>query len=331
MKPGCRLSIIVEWSNALLTEADRPSRMMESLVDQASKLETATGGQEGNAIFPVEVLICYDGDQVDSEKISSMAPLAAPGSHGAIQVTHCNFPGAEYYELKNLGSKRAKGELFLFLDSDVVPQENWLKNLWSSFNDPGHQVMAGISYIDPVSLYDKATALNWVFNIPPPWQDTRPATHFWANNVCFRREVFETWPFPAMNGASRGACSALADTLVKKRIPLHINGAARVSHPAPAGLGGFFERAMAQGRDRVLWHQRFSSWWMQSIPAGFLRYIKHLGSVVWSTLLRYRQAGVRVWEIPAVLVISASYYTVFFAGELFTHMAPQFMKKKFRV
>lgn len=331
MKPACSLSIIVEWSNALLTEADRPARMMESLREQASVLESTASGQAAASLFPLEVLICYDGNQVDSEKISAMAPLAAPGSHGTLVVSHCNFPDAEYYELKNLGAERASGELLLFLDSDVVPQENWLEHLWTAFDDPAHHVMAGVSYIDPVNLYARATALNWVFSLPPPWQDIRPSTHFWANNVCFRREIFETYSFPAMNGASRGACRELANTLVTNAVPLHINGAARVTHPAPAGFTGYLQRAMAQGRDRVLWHQRFSSWWMQSVPAGFLRYIKHLGSVAWSTLTRYRQAGVRAWEIPAILVISAVYYTVFFAGELATHVAPEFMKKSFRV
>lgn len=331
MKPVCSLSIIVEWSNALLAEADRPARMMESLHEQASVLESSTSPQAAESLFPLEVLICYDGNQVDSKRIAAMAPLAAPGSHGALQVTHCNFPDAEYYDLKIRGAERAGGDLFLFLDSDVVPRENWLENLWAAFNDPAHQVMAGVSYIDPVNLYAKATALNWVFSLPPPWRDIRPSTHFWANNVCFRREVFETYSFPAMNGASRGACRELADTLLANEIPLHLNGAARVTHPAPAGLGGYYQRAMAQGRDRVLWHQRFSSWWMQSMPAAFLRYIKHLGLVTWSTLSRHRQVGVRAWEVPAVLVISAGYYTVFFTGELATHIAPETMKKSFRV
>lgn len=331
MKPGCSLSIIVEWSNALLTEADRPARMMEALLAQASELESTVTGCAGDKLFPLEVLICYDGNQVSSERISAMAPLAAPGSHGPLRVSHCNFPGAEYYDLKNLGAERAGGELFLFLDSDVVPQDSWLENLWSAFDDPGHVVMAGVSFIEPVSLYAKATALNWVFSLPPAWQDIRPGTHFWANNACFRRDAFKAYPFPAMNGASRGACRELADTLVTNGVPLHVNGAARVTHPAPAGLTGYFQRAMAQGRDRVLWHQRFSSWWMQSAPAGFLRYIKHLGLVAWSTLTRYRQVGVRAWEVPVILLISSGYYTVFLLAELATHIAPGLMKKSFRV
>lgn len=326
-----RLSIIIEWSNALLTEAERPARMMEALAAQAAALDSGHEGGGENGRFPIEVLVCFDGSSVDSETISRMAPLASPGLKGSIHVRLCDFPGAEYYELKNLGAEQASGELFLFLDSDVVPQEGWLESLWSTFREEEFAVVAGVSFIDPVNLYASATALNWVFGLSPDWREIRPAAHFWANNVCFRREVFKANPFPSMNGSSRGACQALANTLVAQGIPLHVNGAARVTHPAPAGLGGFFERAMAQGRDRVLWHRGAGSWWMQSLPAGFLRYFKNLARVAWRSVTGYRAVGLRIWQVPAVLAISGAYYTVFLAGEFLTHVAPAYMKRSFRV
>ena len=326
-----RLSIIIEWSNALLTEAERPARMMEALAEQAAALDSGNDSAGENGRFPIEVLVCFDGSSVDSESITRMAPLASPGLKGSIHVRHCNFPGAEYYDLKNLGAERASGELFLFLDSDVVPQDGWLESLWNTFREEEFAVVAGVSFIDPVNLYASATALNWVFGLSPDWLETRPAKHFWANNVCFRREVFKTHPFPAMNGSSRGACQALANTLVTRGIPLHVNGSARVTHPAPAGLGGFFERAMAQGRDRVLWHRGAGSWWMQSLPASFLRYLKNLARVVGRSTTHYRDVGLRLWQVPAVMVISGGYYTVFLVGEVLTHLAPAYMKRSFRV
>ena len=331
MNNAPRLSVIIEWSNALLTEADRPARMMEALAAQAAQLDPGRDGGQENGRFPLEVLVCFDGSVVDSETISRMAPLASPGLKGSLHVRKCNFPGAEYYDLKKRGAEQASGELFLFLDSDVVPQEGWLENLWHTFCDQAFAVVAGVSFIDPVNLYASATALNWVFGLSPDWREIRPATHFWANNVCFRRDVFEANPFPTMNGSSRGACQALANSLVAKGIPLHVNGAARVTHPAPSGLGGFLERAMAQGRDRVLWHRNAGSWWMQSAPAGLLRYFKNLAKVVWRSTTRFRAVGLRLWDVPAVLVISGVYYTVFLVGELLTHVAPGYMKRSFRV
>lgn len=325
------VSIIVEWSNALLTEADRPARMMQALFDQAEQLSSNRDTGQEPDLFPLEVLVCFDGDQVDSQTISQMAPLAAPGLHGPLEVRHCNFPGAEYYDLKNLGAKKASANLFLFVDSDVVPEAGWLENLWGTFADPAFAVVAGVSFIDPVNLYSKATALNWIFGLAPDWRDTHSSNHFWANNVCFRREVFEAHPFPQMNGSSRGACQQLADTLVELGIPLHVSGAARVTHPAPAGLSGFFERAMAQGRDRVLWHRDQGGWWMQSVPAGILRYGKHLARLIWRTVTRYRDVGAKVWEVPVLIIISAAYYTVFVTSELLTHVAPNYMKRSYRV
>lgn len=325
-----RPSIVIEWSNALLAEADRPARMMAALAAQAGELQSASGQETGGS-FPLEVLLCFDSERVDGEAIAGMAPLAAQGRHGPLLVMHCPFPGAEYYDLKNLGAERASGDLLIFLDSDVLPQDGWLSHLWGCFANPDLQVVGGVSSIDPVTLYDKATALNWVFDPPPGWFDIRPAEHFWANNVAFRRTVFAGHPFPGMNGASRGACSHLARILAVNGIPVHVNGSARVLHPSPAGLGGFCQRAMAQGRDRVLWHRRFGSWWMQSAPAGLLRFGKHLSRVVYSGFFRRRQVGLRWWEVPAAIGISAAYYTVFLVGELLTHVAPAYMKRSFRV
>ncbi|NNJ79397.1 MAG: glycosyltransferase [Xanthomonadales bacterium] len=331
MNPVPTLSVIIEWSNALLTETDRPARMMEALVKQASDLASEWDHGTVRRLFPIQTLVCFDGDQVDSDTISRMAPLARPGTHGPLGVEHCEFPGAEYYDLKNLGARRAAGDLLLFVDSDVVPEPGWLNYLWTMFRDGAYRVAGGVSFIAPDNLYAKATALNWVFELPPDWTDIRATPHFWANNVAFRRDVFAAHPYQPMKGASRGACRQLAGELLTRGVPLHINGAARVTHPAPAGLGGFFERAMAQGRDRVLWHQRFGSWWTQSVAGGLLRYLKHLAIVVVGTLFRFPRAGVRVWEVPAVIAISATYYTVFLLGELLTHLAPGYMKRRFRV
>ena len=325
-------SIVIEWSNALLAEAERPSRMIKALREQADALRADWGRDPKNhRFFPLQVLICFDSEQVTSEEISRMAPSGAPGDHGALRIRHCGYAGAEYYELKNRGAEEANCAVLLFLDSDVVPQPGWLENLWGTFRDPGYRVVGGISFVETGSLWAKATALNWVFELPPDWTEIRPAKRFWANNVAFRRNIFTAHSYPRMEGASRGACEELAGELAAEGIPMHINGSVRVEHPAPAGLSGFFERAMAQGRDRVLWHRRFSSWWMQSMPAGLLRWVKHLAQVAWRTLQNHRQARVRVWEIPLVIAISWAYYTVFLAGEWLMHLAPDYMRRHFRV
>lgn len=322
-----KYSVIVEWSNALLAAAERPRKMMEALSDQVERRAAREDPPGG----PVQVLVCFDGQRVDSAAISAMAPLAAPGRHGALEVIHCNFPGAEYYALKNLGARRADGAVLVFLDSDVVPQADWLTAILEPFEDRACAVVGGTAFIDPVGLWGKATALNWIFELEPEDRETRPSNRFWANNVAFRREVFIAHPYPLLDGQSRGSCVVLAQELTGSGIPIRVNHAARVTHPAPAGARGFFERAMAQGRDRVLWHRRFGSWWMQSVPAGCLRYLKHLAQLTEATLRHYRKVGARAVEVPAIWLLSATYYLVFLLGEIATHVAPERMKRSFRV
>jgi hypothetical protein len=305
--------------------------MIQSLHRQAIAFRALDPESPTVTLFPIEVLICFDSEKVSSETIIAMAPGAEIGDTESLSIRHCEFPGAEYYELKNLGAKQAHGDLFLFMDSDVVPEDDWLKNIWERFESHDYKIVAGITYIKPKGIYQKATALHWVFKPPPVWRDTRSAESFWANNVCFRRGTFERYPFPVLQSSSRGACQMLMDSLNADGVPIHVNGAARVTHPAPAGMRGYLERALAQGRDRVLWHQQFSSWWMQAVPAAFLRWLKHTAAVTVEAVRYHRRYQLALWEVPAALAVSWLYYSVFLVGEILTHVAPDYAKKSFRV
>lgn len=318
------VTVVVEWSNALLAEADRPRRMMESLQRQSAELI-----HEEEA--PIEVRICFDGEKVSPATIAAISPLAAPGRHESISVSLHDFPGADYYELKNLGSVGITTELILFLDSDVVPCNGWLESILATFAEPDRQVVGGISFIEQDSIYGKAMAVNWIFELEPGSKDVEPRGHFWANNVCFRRALFAEMPFRPIQGSSRGACARLAAEMERVGVTIWINEAARVTHPPPAGLSAFFERAMAQGRDRVLWHRCFGNTWLQSLPAGFFRYGKHLLQTIGRSVKNSRKVGVKPWEIPLVILVSGCYYSVFLLGELATHIMPDQMSRRFRI
>jgi hypothetical protein len=44
-----------------------------------------------------------------------------------------------------------------------------------------------------------------------------------------------------------------------------------------------------------------------------------------------RQIGLRFWELPAAIAICSTYYLLFALGGVLTHVAPEWMGRRFRV
>ncbi len=325
------VSIIIEWSNVLQADLDQSRRMMSQLVAQARDLNQGFVKETLAVAFPLQTLICFDSQRVATPAIQQVINEFIDGGPTNLDVDLYSCPGAEYYDLKNLGANKAHGEVLLFIDSDVVPEPGWLKSMLSAFANPDLLVVAGCTYIEPRDIYHKAFALNWVFPLRPDWSGMRTCETFWANNVGFRSKTFRRFLYPPMSGASRGSCAELAGQLLENGISIFENGSACIRHPAPKCLDGFARRALAQGRDRVLWHRQFGTWWTRSIPAALLRFCRHLASLAPRTLGRFRKVGVKPFELPIVLMISATYYSLFFLGELLTHIVPTTMQRHFRV
>jgi cellulose synthase/poly-beta-1,6-N-acetylglucosamine synthase-like glycosyltransferase len=80
-----------------------------------------------------------------------------------IQLRIIPASGLHYYDLKNFGAKHSKGELIIFLDSDVIPENGWLIGLLESFQRPDVLVVGGNTYMTEGSLYEKSLALLYFF------------------------------------------------------------------------------------------------------------------------------------------------------------------------
>jgi hypothetical protein len=60
-----RISIVVEWDNARLSSEDRSVQMLQALRAQALDLAC-----------PVEVLVLFDSDQIDGDKLAGVETLS---------------------------------------------------------------------------------------------------------------------------------------------------------------------------------------------------------------------------------------------------------------
>jgi hypothetical protein len=308
------VSVVVEWDNARLSEAARSREMLTRLEAQARALPS-----------PAEVVVCFNDEHIDGEQVRELLSKRL-----TVKWTLAPQKGCEYYELKNAGAGLSQGDPIVFVDSDVIPEPGWLAQLLSCFEDPAVQVACGSSFIDPAGLYAKAFGMFWFFPPRPEGREVRPAPYFFANNVAFRRAVFERFPFPRIERVSRGSCRALAEQLGAAGILIWRNTAAQVSHPPPNGLGHFAVRALAQGRDRLLDKRRPSGW--QGTPLGSAaRLAANLGRAARGIATEFRRAGVAPWELPVVAALAAAYYGLCFCGELATHMSPGWMSRHFRI
>ena len=310
------VSIAVEWDNIRLAEADRSVRMLAQLNAQARAIDA-----------PVEVIVCYNDREIDAKALCSVLQqrLTVPWK---LEATG----GCEYYELKNRAARVSTGDLLVFVDSDVIPEDGWLSALLSRFDDPAVSVACGSTYIEPDSLYAKAFALFWFFPLRPGRDDVDSVRYFFANDVAFRRATFERYPFLPLAGTSRGSCLLLSERLRANGIHIWRNSAARVSHPAPNGIRHFVRRALAQGRDALLL-DRLEPGTPPERTSGSSgkRLMRNLAHSTRQIARRRHQVGVPLWQVPAVALLATSYYSLFFLGEVATIARPGWMVRHFRI
>jgi glycosyl transferase family 2 len=305
MSPRPEVSVIVELDNLRLAGADRARAMALRLRADLERMRP-----------PVEVIVAYDEEEVAGEDVRTLfAPL---------DVQLVAGPDGSYYRMKNLGAERASGTILVFLDSDVVPDPGWLPELLRSFDDPDVQVVGGNAYVEPSGIWGKTFALAWFFPLRADRPALEPRANFFANNVAFRREVFERFPFPDAPGTARGACLRLASTLHAHGITVYRNAGAQVSHPAPAGPRRALVRALAQGRDRAVL-ARDSDGQQGVLPPRLAR------RVIRSLLLERRRVGLSLGELPLAAAIAGLYYAVALGSALATILRPRFMERRFRL
>ena len=302
LPPFSSVSIVIEWENVLLSGDSRAERMLDLVIAQANRLLVCR-----------EILISATNEQPGL--------VARPtGLRADIAWRLLLNPGRHYYELKNLGAREASGELIVFVDSDVIPDSDWLEQLLSPFADPATQVSCGRAYIEPSDLYNKAFALFWFFPVRQPrggaaaangWPHTR---HFFANNIAFRRDSALAHPFPAKDATSRGACLELADSLHRQQIPILLNDAAQVAHPPPQPGSHFTLRALAQGRDRYLRSRGLSRTLLGSCWRWGRNSVRTVVKITWL----HDRVNLPWLQLPLAWLIGLTYYSLYWLGEVAT-------------
>lgn len=311
------ISVIVEWDNVRLSEMGRCLRMLQTLRTQALQSERS-----------VEVIILFDESQVALSDIESATRqhLLQPDQTG--KMLKCRIEparGLNYYQLKNMGVSLSEGNVVVFVDTDVVPEENWFKALTEPFwSQPEIQVLAGHTYLDPEDLVSRAFAIGWFFPLRNASSTlVKDVRHFYANNVAFRKSVFQAHPFRDMpKGMTRGACHFLSITLAENGVLVWGQMAAKTSHPAPNGWRHIITRGFAQGRDWAMQQQIHGKPGWRIAFKAFRSMLSTDIRIIKNTLRHGHKIGLPIWQIPLVIVLMMSYYLTVCLGAWAHLLAP---------
>ena len=312
------ISIVVEWANTDRAGVERAKAMLLEVERQIGEL----AGASPSLPLPVEILV------VQSDGTTTAPPaVEAPLFERRVLTA----PPTGYYGLKNHGFAQSRGEVVVFIDSDVIPEPGWLKAILAPLADRSVHVVGGQAYIAPGGVYHKAFALFWFFPLRLERDSHAAPMAFFANNVAFRRDVFAKFPFDVDHRSSRGACLALAATLGDAGIAIHRTTDARVAHPPPKGLQHFVARGLAQGRDRLLRARQSGAAREARLLASFERAIRHVGRSLTRIATKRREVNLSLVEAPVAAGVAVSYYSLYLAGEMLTRVTPGFMVRRFRI
>jgi glycosyltransferase involved in cell wall biosynthesis len=151
-----------------------------------------------------------------------------------------------YYEAKNRGFDVATGDVVVFADADCWPDADWLEALLAPFADPAVRAVAGRTTYRRDLLGTAASTIDFMyFRSPFGPAHTR---NFYANNIAFHRDVFETRRF-GEHEMYRGHCAVLGIDLHNAKIPIVFAPAARTIHRFPDSLKELVKLRLMRGRD----------------------------------------------------------------------------------
>jgi hypothetical protein len=149
------LSIVIEWENARLAEAERSLRMLGELARQLDDLARTSSRA-------VDILLLFNLAVMAEAAIEALIDHVRPRADWPAMIRLLPSGERGYYEQKNFGVQHTAGDIVLFVDSDVVPEPGWLERLLTSF-DPEVGVVCGSTYVERGSFYERAVALFWLF------------------------------------------------------------------------------------------------------------------------------------------------------------------------
>ncbi len=306
--------MIVELDNLLHGEVTRTRTMLTRLFEQI---------REGQLEPRVEVLVAYDETVIGPKDVQDIVTASTTSESPFVQLVPTK--GLRYYSLKNEGGRQAKGDILLFVDSDCVPEDHWLRRLLESFHNPEVDIVTGNSYIDRDTFYAKTFAAGWYF--PPRLPDGPLVTIRapFANTLAMRRHTFARYPFPEETKLYMAQGITWQRTLADHHVPIFLNPGARVAHPPPV----FLRSAIVNGYDTAQRTREPGESKLQSLKVSYRNFRGNLGMMFRRITLGYREVGLRRAAVPFAIALAGVYWSLWSMAELVARWAPRLIPHKY--
>lgn len=309
------LSIVVELDNWRHGESSRARRMLDQVLRQVREATDLRGR--------AEILLLYDERGIARGEIEAV--VRALVREGDAPVELVPTPGLRYYALKNEGTRRARGDVLLFVDSDVIPEPAWLERLLGSLRDPEVEVVAGNTYVDRDTFYAKTFALGWYFPARLPDGPVIEATPPCVNTIAIRRHVVEKYPFPEDPGLYMAQTTVWGQLLRDRGVRTHLNPSARVAHPPPV----FLRSAILQGYDLAQRTPQPGDSLRQTVRRCYWGLREDLREAFGKVRHGRREVGLPATLLPVSFALLGVYWTLWHAAELATRRWPRLIPHRY--
>jgi hypothetical protein len=185
--------------------------------------------------------------------------------------------GAGYYEAKERGfDATAPGsDVVVFADGDCWPADGWLARMVEPFMRDDVKVVAGRTVYRDDLLGIAATTIDFMYFSSPlgAKAGAKASRNFYANNVAFRRSVFDQLRYSDGDGFYRGNCQVAGMKLVAQGVPVHFVPEARTTHRFPDSAQELVQLRMLRGEDTVVLTKHLKE---HALPRG-ARWLMNLG------------------------------------------------------
>ncbi|QZA87975.1 glycosyltransferase [Salinarchaeum sp. IM2453] len=142
----------------------------------------------GQSYPDIEVVAVIDGNDKLCTRIREKW-----GSHEDV-IIHCNEQNRGLSASRNVGIKRATGDIIAFLDDDAVADERWVEELVGTYKQEDVEAVGGkMTPIWPKTRPDfLPEEFFWLVGVTHRgFPDEGPVRNTFGSNISFRSEVFE--------------------------------------------------------------------------------------------------------------------------------------------
>lgn len=179
--------------------------------------------------------------------------------HTESHITNLRFVAIEetegYYRAKNIGFEHTDTEVVVFADADCEPKEEWLQHLLLPFYQAQEQqtelppAVAGRTTYHNSILGTAISTMDFIYYKSPVQKGA--VRNFYANNVAFRRDIYQQYHFDQHQTIFRGHCQIVGMELTHNHVPILFQNKAHTIHSFPDTTAELLRLRLLRGQDTV--------------------------------------------------------------------------------